>query len=100
MENFCQQVPKPLGSYTWGFTVCELALTVAADFSHLAGRQITWQKHFRLKQIVTKLTRKDTVLDLVLTNMHEYCEDPCSFPSFGLSDHKAITADATMRDVN
>ena len=83
MANFCQQILKPLGYYTWGFTVRELALTVAADFSHLAVRQITWQKHFRLKQIVKKLTRKDAVLDLVLTNMPSIVKVHVPFLSSG-----------------
>ena len=46
------------------------ALIVAGDFNRLDVTSI--QRHFRLKQIVKKPTRKNAILDLVLTNMHDY----------------------------
>ena len=46
------------------------ALIVAVDFNQLDVKSI--QRHFRLKQIVKKPTRKNAILDLVLTNMHGF----------------------------
>ena len=65
------------------------ALIVAGDFNRLDITSI--KKHFRLKQIVKKPTRKNGILDLVLTNLHQFYDDPCTFPPFGLSDHHTVT---------
>ena len=72
------------------------ALFVAGDFNRLDIASI--KRHFRLKQIVKKPTRKKTILDLVLTNLHHYYDDPCSFPPFGLSDHNTVTVEPRIRD--
>ena len=56
------------------------------------------KKHFRLKQIVKKPTRKNAILDLILTKMKDYYENPCVFPPFGLSDHNVITAEGKQRE--
>lgn len=74
------------------------ALIVAGDFNRLDVKSI--QRHFRLKQIVKMPTRKNAILDLVLTNLHEFYDTPQSFPPFGLSDHNTVTADARARDTN
>ena len=71
-------------------------LIVAGDFNRLDIASI--KRHFRLKQIVKKPTRKNAILDLVLTNLHHYYDDPCSFPPFGLSDHNTVTAEPRIRD--
>ena len=49
--------------------------------------------HFRLKQIVKVHTRKDAILDLMLTNMHNYFCAPKAYAPFGLSDHNTIVAE-------
>ena len=74
------------------------ALIVAGDFNRLDVKSI--QRHFRLKQIVKKPTRKNAILDLVLTNLHKFYDTPQSFPPFGLSDHNTVIADARARDTN
>ena len=72
------------------------ALIVAGDFNRLDITSI--KKHFRLKQIVKKPTRKNAILDLVLTNLHQFYDDPCTFPPFGLSDHHTVTVALRIRD--
>ena len=72
------------------------ALIVAGDFNRLDVKSI--QRQFRLKQIVKKPTRKNAILDLVLTNMHDYYADPQQFPSFGLSDHHTVIVEAKVRE--
>lgn len=74
------------------------ALIMAGDFDRLDIKSI--QRHFRLKQIVKKPTRKNAILDLVLTNLHEFYDTPQSFPPFGLSDHNTVTANVRARDTN
>ena len=71
------------------------ALIVAGDFNRLDVKSI--QRHFRLKQIVKKPTRKNAILDLVLTNMHGFYADPQHFPPFGPSDHHTVTVEAKER---
>ena len=46
--------------------------------------------HFRLSQIVKAPTRKNATLDLILTNLKVFNENPQAFPPFGLSDHNVI----------
>ena len=70
-------------------------LIVAGDFNRLDVKSI--QRHFRLKQIVKKPTRKNAILDLVLTNMHGFYDDPQQFPPFRLSDHHTVTVEAIER---
>ena len=64
------------------------ALIVAGDFNRLDITSI--KKHFRLKQIVKKPTRKNAILDLVLTNLHQLISriDSADFPY--VSDNKVF----------
>ena len=54
------------------------ALIVAGDFNRLDVTSI--KRHFNLHQIVKKATRKDAILDLVLTNVNKYYKEPRIFP--------------------
>ena len=54
------------------------ALIVAGDFNYLDI--ISLKKHFRLKQIVKKPTRKNAIIDPGLTNLHQYYDEPRLFP--------------------
>lgn len=56
--------------------------------------------HFRLKQIVRVPTRKNVTLDLILTNMHMYYNQPQAYPPFGLSDHNTVVLSPKIRDQN
>ena len=69
---------------------------MAGDINRLDVNSI--KKHFNLKQIVKNPTRKDAILDLVLTNMHKYYKEPRLFPPFGVSDHNTDTAEGSVRD--
>ena len=72
-------------------------LIVADDFNRLDVRSIT--KHFRLTQIVKKPTRRNVaILDLALTNLHIYYDEPRSFPPFGVSDHNIVSAVPKVKD--
>ena len=71
------------------------AFIIAGDFNRLDVNSL--KKHFRLKQIVKKPTRKDAILDLILTNLYEVYDNPKTFPAFGLSDHNTITAQPKNR---
>ena len=71
---------------------------VAGDFNHLDVTRI--KKHFRLKQIVKSPTRKDVILDFVLTNLNDHYVSPEIFPPFGLSDHNVIMASPKVRFEN
>lgn len=72
------------------------ALIVDFDFNRLDVKSI--KKHFRLKQIVKKPTRRNAILDLVLITLHIYYDAPLSFPPFGLSDHNIVTAEPKVMD--
>ncbi|PFX15723.1 hypothetical protein AWC38_SpisGene20057 [Stylophora pistillata] len=63
-------------------------ILLAGDFNRL---QITrLRNNFQLKQMVHFPTRGRRTLDLVLTNISEYYQDPIERPPFGLSDHASI----------
>lgn len=67
-------------------TSCGIILL--GDFNRLDTRSIC--NLFKLKQFVNFHTRKDQTLDLVLTNMHQFYEDPQKLAPFGLSDHFTV----------
>lgn len=67
-------------------------LILAGDFNRLDVKSI--RRHLRLKQIV----KKDAILDLVLTNLHDLYEEPQHFPPFGLSDHQTVTVESLVRE--
>ena len=69
---------------------------VPGDFNCLDVKSI--QSYFRLKPMVKKPTRKDLILDFVLTNLHNFYEEPQHFPPFGLSDHRAVTVESLKRE--
>ena len=74
----------------------DCALIVAGNFNCLCINSL--KKHFRLKQIVKKPTSKNTILDIVLTNLHQYYDEPHSFPPLGLSDHNTFKAEVRVRE--
>ena len=47
-------------------------------------------RHLTLKQIVKQPTRKNAVLDLILTNMSDTCDSPKVIALIGLSDHNYV----------
>ena len=71
------------------------ALIIAGDFNRLDVTRL--KRHFQLKQIVETPTRKDAILDLVLTNLHDYYNKPQIFSPFGLSDHNTISVSVLAR---
>ena len=63
-------------------------ILIAGDFNRL---QITrLRNNSQLKQIVHFPTRGRRTLDLILTNISQYYQDPVERPPFGLSDHASI----------
>ncbi len=72
------------------------AFIVAGDFNRLDVTSI--KSHFNLHQIVKKATRKDAILDFVLTNMNKYYKKTRFFSPFGLSDHNTIIAEGQSRN--
>ena len=63
-------------------------ILIAGDFNRL---QITrLRNNFQLKQIVHFPTRGRRRLDLILTNISEYYQDPIERVPFGLSHHASI----------
>ncbi len=71
------------------------ALIVAGDFNRLNVNRI--KHHFQLKQIVQTPTRRNVILNIILTNLHEYYDKPQIMPPFGLSDHNTIIASPKER---
>ena len=72
-------------------------IILAGDFNRLNITSI--KKHFQLKQIVKSPTRKNVILDLVLTNLKDYYNTPQSLLPFGLSDHNTIMVSPKERSV-
>ena len=58
------------------------------DFNRLDTS--SFRNTFKLKQIVKFHTRGNQTLDLVLTNIKEFYEEPIKRPAFGLSDHASV----------
>ena len=47
-------------------------------------------RHFTLEQIVKQPTRGNATLDLILTNMSDFCNTPLVIPTIGCSDHDSV----------
>ena len=47
-------------------------------------------RHFSLKQIVKNPTRNDVILDLILTNMSDFCPQVNVIAPLGRSDHNSV----------
>ena len=91
LDHLFQSLPAAESRYPYS------VLILADDFNRLDVRSIT--KHFRLKQIVKKPTRRNAaILDLALTNLHIYYDEPRLFPPFGVSDHNIVTAEPKVKD--
>ena len=58
------------------------------DFNRLDTS--SFRNAFKLEQIVKFHTRGNQSLDLVLTNIKEFYEEPIKRPAFGLSDHASV----------
>ena len=72
------------------------AFIVCGDFNRLNVQPI--MNLFRLKQIVKVPTRKNAILDLILTNLQAHYENPHAFPPFGLSDHNTVLSSPEARE--
>ena len=70
-------------------------VNIAGDFNRLDVTRL--KKHFQLKEIVETPTRKDAILDLILSYLHDHCDKPQIFPPFGLSDHNTISVSSFAR---
>ena len=72
------------------------ALVVCGDFNRLILKVI--KNNYHLKQIVKGPTRKNAVLDLILTKLAGHYANPEAFPSFALSDHNTVLAASMIRE--
>ena len=70
-------------------------LILAGDFNKLPIRHLSSQ--FQLEQMVNFNTRGSSKLDLILTNLSDFYDQPLSSPPLRLSDHLTIVALAKQR---
>ena len=71
------------------------ALIIAGNFNRLHVTLL--KRHFHLKQIVKAPTRKDAILDPVITNLHDHYDKPQAFPPIGPTDHNIISVSPLVR---
>ena len=70
-------------------------LIIAGDFNRLDVTRL--KRHFHLEQIVKAPIRKDAILDLLLSNLHNHYDTLQIFPPFGPSDHNTISVSPLVR---
>ena len=70
------------------FLAC--GIIIAGDFNQLDTKHLC--RDFRLKQLVHQPNRGANILDLALTNMHNFYDSKpvVLLPAFGLYDHNAV----------
>lgn len=78
------------------FTNC--GVIILGDFNKLNLSRL--KNSFKLCQIVKFPTRGSSRLDLVLTNMKQFYDDPIKRPPFGLSDHLSVEVQPLKRPIN
>ncbi len=63
---------------------------ILGDFNHFDYKTLC--RHSSLKQTVKKPTRQSAILDLILTNMHKWYNEPKIkiISAIGLSDHLSV----------
>ena len=64
------------------------AFIILGDFNRLNISQL--KSNYGLRQLVNFPTRGRNTLDLVLTNLHEYYDQPSKYAPFGFSDHMSV----------
>ena len=64
------------------------AFIILGDFNRLNISQL--KSNYGLRQLVNFPTRGRNTLDLVLTNLHEYYDQPTKYAPFGFSDHMSV----------
>ena len=70
-------------------SIPDAAIILARDFNRLNIAKVTTQ--FHLKQLVKLPTRRERTLDLILTNLNKFYQDPTKDPPFGISDHNTVS---------
>ena len=75
------------------FPSCGILITGELNRLDTSG----FRNAFTLKQVVKFPTRGNRTLDLILTNLSEYYEDPVKRLAFGLSDHPSIEVQPVYR---
>ena len=68
---------------------------IAGDFNKLNTSRL--RNAFKFKQIIRFPTRGNNILDLILTNLDQYYQEPEKFSPFGLSDHVSIVIQPRAR---
>ena len=63
-------------------------IMILGDFNHFDYKTLC--RHSSLKQTVKKPTRQSAILDLILTNMHKWYNEPKIISAIGLSDHLSV----------
>ena len=66
----------------------DCGVIILGDFNHLNIADLV--RGSDLKQVVNRPTRRDSILDYMITNLHSLYESSNIFPPLGTSDHNSI----------
>ena len=66
----------------------DAGLIITCDFNRMCIKSIS--RKLGVKQLVKFPTRADAILDLILTNMQDFHNEPTQLPPIGRSDHNSI----------
>ena len=66
----------------------DAGVIITGDFNRMCTKSICRKQG--LKQLVKFPTRADAILDLILTNMQDFYNEPTQLPPIGRSDHNSI----------
>ena len=66
----------------------DAGIMLLADFNHFDYKTLCHISS--LKQIAKKRTQQSALLDLILTNVHKWYNEPEILPAIGLSDHQSV----------
>lgn len=66
----------------------DAGLIITGDFNRMCMKSIG--RKLGVKQVVNFPTRADATLDLILTNIQDYYDEPIQLPPLGRSDHNSI----------
>ena len=85
----CQHIVNGIDSITQQHPYA--GIVILGDFNHMTDQQI---RSYPLKQLVTKSTRQQAILDKIYTNIDEWYEAAEILPNIGSSDHQSVALTA------
>lgn len=76
----------------------QMGTVLCVDFSHLPVTMVR-RFHPDMRQVVKEKTWGNSILNLIITNLHSFYKPSTALPPLGFSDHKCLLLSHNMQSV-